>query len=166
MEVLALKNAILVTNLWGVIWSAGEARERGPPLTVEFFSRPSIKVLRLSITAPPSNPRTVLFDASWRTNRRPFSISSAGSSTGGKDITDTVVSETVNKELKEHIRRHQVKLKAVQEEMRQALKNEEAGKELKEGPKLQDQMNGTRGDSVGMVPSYQEETMRTGHELR
>ena len=108
----------------------------------------------------------ILFNASWRTNRRPFSISSAGSSTGGKDITDTVVSEIVNKELKEHIRRHQVKLRAVQEEMRQALKDKEAGKELEEGPNLQDHLNGTRRDSVSMVSSYQEETMRTGHELR
>ena len=43
---------------------------------------------------------------------------------------DTAVGEAVNKELKEYVRCHQAKPKAFQEEMGQALKDKEVGKEL------------------------------------
>ena len=39
-----------------------------------------------------------------------------------KDIVDTAAGETVNQELNEQIRRHQIELKEVQEQMMQTLK--------------------------------------------
>lgn len=86
-----------------------------------------------------------------------------------KDIVNTAAGEAINRELDEQIRRHQVELNAIQEEMMQASKekDEETRQELEEeARKLQEQMEKIKKDSEEMASNYIKEKERTEAKIR
>jgi len=163
----SLKNVILVTNMWGeVSEDVGEARER--ELTTNFFKPVLDKGAQL---ARHHNTTQSAYDIIRCIMRnRPIALQIQRELVDeGKNIIDTAAGEAVNKELNEQIRRHQVELKAVQEEMMKALKekDEETRQEMEEETrKLQEQMNKMRADSEGMASNYGEEKRRMEETMR
>ena len=156
-----LKNVILVTNMWEEVTQAvGEAREQ--ELITDFF-KPALdegaQLARYHNTAESAHDiiRRIM-------KNQPVALQVQCELVDkGKDIADTVAGKAVNNELNVQIRRHQMELKAIQEEMVQALKDkdEELGKELEEkNYKLREQMNKIRQDSQGMASNHHGERKR------
>ena len=163
----SLKNVILVTNMWGeVSRDVGESREK--ELTSNFFKPVLDKGAQL---ARHHNTARSAYDIIRCIMRnRPITLQIQRELVDeGKNIIDTAAGEAVNKELNEQIRRHQVELKAVQEDMMKALKekDEETRQEMEEETrKLQEQMNKMRADSEGMASNYSEEKRRMEETMR
>jgi chromosome segregation ATPase len=150
-----LNNVVLVTNMWSEVpLEVGESREN--ELSGRFF-KPVIDkgaqmVRHYNTTQSAHNIIRMIM------KNRPVVLQIQRELVDEhKDIVDTAAGEAVNKELNEQIRRHQVELKAVQEEMKQALqeKDEETRRELEEETKrLEEQMEKIRQDSAGMASNY------------
>ncbi|KAF9650766.1 hypothetical protein BDM02DRAFT_3111513 [Thelephora ganbajun] len=162
-----LKNVILVTNMWGeVTEDVGEARER--ELTTNFFKPVLDKGAQLARHR--NTAESAYYTIRCIMKNQPTALQIQRELVDeGKDIIDTAAGEAVNKELNEQIRRHQVELKAVQEEMLKALKekDEETRQELEEETrKLQEQMNRIKTDSEGMASNYQEEKRRMEEAMK
>jgi len=163
----SLKNVILVTNMWGEVpEDVGEARER--ELTTNFFKPVLDKGAQLARHHNTTKSAHDIIRCIMR--NRPITLQIQRELVDeGKNIIDTAAGEAVNKELNEQIRRHQVELKAVQEEMMKALKekDEETRQEMEEETrKLQEQMNKMRADSEGMASNYGEEKKRMEETMR
>ena len=162
-----LKNVVLVTNMWGeVSQNIGEVREQ--KLATNFFKPALDKGAQL---VRHHHTTESAYDIIRRiVNNQPMALQIQRELVDeGKTITDTAAGEVINKELNEQIRLHQVELKAVQEEMVQALKNkdEEGRKELEEETrKLTEEVDKMRNDSAGMVSNYQEEKRRMEEVIR
>jgi hypothetical protein len=162
-----LKNVILVTNMWGdVPQDVGEAREE--ELTTNFFKSALDKGAQLA-----RNHNTIqsVHDIIRRIiKNRPAVLQIQRELVDeGKNITDTAAGEAINKELSEYIRRHRAEMKALQEEMAQALKDkdEETRQELEEETrKLQAQIDRAKTDSASMASRYEEEKRRMEETIR
>ena len=162
----SLKNVVLVTNMWGeVSQDVGEAREL--ELITDFFKTVLDKGAQLArhhntVKSAHDIIRSIM-------KNRPMALQIQRELIDEKkDIIDTAAGEAVNKELNEHIRRHQADLKEVRNEM-QALKDKdgEAMKELEEETrKLKAQMDKMSSDSAGMTSSYLDEKKRMGEAMR
>ena len=163
----SLKNVILVTNMWGeVSEDVGEAREK--ELTTTFFKSVLDKGAQL---ARHHNTTQSAHDIIRRImENQPIALQIQRELVEeGKNIINTAAGEAVNEEINEKIRRHQVELEAVQEEMMKALKekDEETRREMEEETrKLQEQMNKMRADSEGMASNYDKEKNRMQEEMR
>ena len=128
----ALKNAVLVTNMWGeVARDIGEAREN--ELSGKCFKPALDKDAQLvrhhnTVQSAHSIIRRIVANnpVVLRIQRELVDEH--------KDITGTAAGEAVNRELHKQIGRHQAELKAVQEEMERASKeeDEETRQELEE----------------------------------
>jgi chromosome segregation ATPase len=162
-----LRNVVLVTNMWGeVSRDVGEAREN--ELSNNFF-KPVLdkgaQMVRHHNTAQSAHDviRRIM-------KNRPVALQIQRELVDEhKDIIDTAAGEAVNRELNEQIRRHQAELKAVQEDMMQALneKDEETRQELEaETKKLQEQMERIKKDSEGMASNYSAEKERMATKMR
>ena len=157
----SLKNAVLVTNMWGTVpRDVGEAREK--ELATRFF-KPVLdmgtQLARHHNTAESAHDiiRCVMRNGPITLQIQRELVDE------GKNIIDTAAGEVLNKELNEQIRRHQVELVAIQEGMMKALKvkDEETRQELEEEiRKLQEQVDKMRMDSEGMASDYSEEKKR------
>ena len=162
-----LKNVILVTNMWeGVSQDVGEAREE--ELATNFFKPALDKGAQL---ARNRNTAQSAHDIIRRIIRnQPAALQIQRELVDeGKSITDTAAGEAINKELNEYIRRHQAEMKALQEEMMQALldKDEETRQELEEETrKLQAQIDKAKMDSESMASRYGEEKRRMEEMIR
>ena len=87
----------------------------------------------------------------------------------GKNIIDTVAGEFLNQELKEQIRRYQVELKEVQEEMVQALKekDEEMRQGLEEAEReLQEKIEKVERAPEWMAANYTAEKKRVEAKMK
>ena len=162
-----LKNVVLVTNMWGeVSQDVGEARER--ELTTNFFKPVLDKGAQLARHR--NTPESAHDIVRSIMKNQPMVLQIQRELVDeGKNIIDTAAGEAVNKELNEQMRRHQAELKAVQEEMLQALndKDEETRKELEEETrKLKEEMDRVRNDSAGMASNYQEEKKRLEEAMK
>ena len=151
----SLKNVILVTNMWGEVSEVvGEAREE--ELITNFFKPALDKGAQLTRHHNTTQSAHDIIRRIMKNKPAPLKIQ-VELVDEHKDIIDTAAGEAINKELNELIRRHQVELKAVQEEMKKALKekDEETRKEMEEERrKLQEQMNRMRMDSENMSSNY------------
>ena len=162
-----LKNVVLVTNMWGeVTQDVGEACEQ--ELITNFFKPVLDKDAQL---ARNYNTTESTHDIIRRIMKnQPVVLQIQRELVDEhKDIIDTAAGEAVNKELNEQIRRHQAEMKAIQEEMTQALKDkdEQTRKELEEDSrKLQEQMDNMRKASESMASNYQEEKRRMEETMR
>jgi predicted RNase H-like nuclease (RuvC/YqgF family) len=153
-----LKNVIFVTNMWGEVpQDVGEARER--ELATTFFKPVLDKGAQLvrhdnTVQSAYDIIRSIM-------KNKPAALQIQRELVDEhKNIVNTSAGEVINKELNDHIRRHQAELKAVQEDMMKALKekDEETRQELEaETRKLQEQMNKMRSDSDSMASNYLEE---------
>ena len=154
----ALKNTILVTNMWGeVSESVGEVRER--ELTTNFFKPVLDKGAQLARHHNTAESACNIIRRIMKNQPAVLQIQRELVDEG-RNIVDTAAGDAINKELNEQIRRHQAELKAVQEEIMEALKekDEQTRQELEEETrKLQEEMNRMRMDSEGMASSYSEE---------
>ena len=157
----ALKNVVLVTNMWREdSRDTNEAREK--ELARKFFKpvldkgaqmvrhyntvQSAHDIIRKIAVKPP----IVLRIQRELVDKR-------------KSILDTAAGKAINRELNEQIRRHRAELKEVQEEMKQALrdKDEVARQELEEEKRrLQERMEEIAKDSKGMPVDYAAEKKR------
>jgi len=162
-----LKNVVLVTNMWGeVSQDVGEARER--ELATSFFKPVLDKGAQLVRHHNTTESAHGIIRRIMENQPMVLQIQ-CELVDEGKTITNTAAGEVINKELNEQIRHHQVELKAVQEEMMQALENkdEEGRKELEEVTrKLKGEVDKMRNDSAGMASNYQEEKRRMEEAIR
>ena len=163
----SLKNVSLVTNMWGeVSQDVGEARER--ELTTNFFKPVLDKGAQLARHHYTTESAHDIIR--YIMKNQPVALQIQRELVDeGKTIIDTAAGEAINKELNEQMRHHQAELKAVQEEMMQALKDkdEETRKELEgETRKLKEQMDKMSNDSAGMASNYQEEKRRMEEAMR
>ena len=162
-----LKNVVLATNMWGrVPQDVGEARER--ELTTKFF-KPVLdkgaQVIRHHHTIESAHDivRSIM-------KNQPMALQIQRELVDeGKNIIDTAAGGAINKELNEQMRRYQAELKAIREEMMQALKDkdEQTRKELKEeNRKLKEEMEKIKKDSAGMASNYQKEKERLQERIK
>ena len=163
----ALKNVVLVTNMWGEVTpDVGEAREN--ELSSKFFK----PVLNLGGKMD-RHHNTVQSTYDIIRNivkNRPVVLQIQRELVDEhKNIADTAAGEAVNRELNEQMERHQTELKSVQEEMMLALgeKDEEARQELEEEKnKLREQLERIKRDSEGMASNYAAEKERMRAKMR
>lgn len=162
-----LRNVILATNMWEeVTLTVGEARER--ELAQEFL-KPILdkgaKFVRHHNTAESAHGiiRCIMKNQPTALQIQRELIDER------KDITDTSAGQVLKKELDEQIRRHQANVKAIREEMFQALKqnDEEIRRGLQEEMhKIYENVNRIRMVLEGMVAEYNEEKWRMGEAVR
>ena len=163
----ALKNVVLVTNMWSEVSSeVGEDRER--QLSNKFF-RPvlelGVQMVRHHNTAQSAHDiirRMLANDPVVLQIQRELVDEH-------KDIADTAAGRAVNQELNELMRRNQAELKEVQEEIERALKekDEQTMQELEEGrKKLKEELEKAKKDSEGMASNYAAEKERTEVKLK
>ena len=162
-----LKNVALVTNMWGEV-AQEDGEEREEELTTNFFKQVLDKGAQL---ARHHNTVQSAHDIIRRVMKnRPAALQIQRELVDeGKDIINTAAGEVINKELNERIRRHQVELEAVKEEMEQAMKDkdEETRRELEEETrKLQEHIDRTRVDLVTMTSRYDEEKRKADDAIR
>jgi hypothetical protein len=162
-----LKNVILVTNMWGeVSQEVGETREE--QLITNSFKPALDKSAQLARHHDTVQSAHDIIRRIMRNQPLVLQIQRELVDER-KGIIDTAAGGAINKELNEQIRRHQVELKAVREEMLEALakKDEESRWELaEETRKLQEQVDKMRTDSEGMVSNYNEEKKRADESIR
>jgi hypothetical protein len=87
----------------------------------------------------------------------------------GKNIKDTAAGEAVNEELNALIRRHEVEMNALRDEMRQALKekDEETRRELEEETrKIKEQMDKMKVEAETMSLKYNEERRKMEETMK
>ena len=127
-----MKNVILVTNMWNVDpQNVSEAREN--ELSSKFFKPALNKGSQMvrhynTLDSAHNIVRKIV-------NNQPAVLQIQRELVDeGKDIGDTAAGQTVDQELRELIKRHQVELEEVREEMAQALrgKDEEMKRRLEE----------------------------------
>ena len=163
----ALKNIVLVTNMWGEVTpEVGEARER--ELSSKFF-KPALdkgaQMIRHKNTVESAHEiiRRIV-------KNRPVVLQIQRELVDEhKDIADTAAGEAINRELNEQMRRHRAELKKVEEEMVQALKekDEETMQELEaERRKMQEQIKKTKMESDGMSSDYAAEKARMDAKMK
>ena len=157
----ALKNVVLVTNMWSDVTSkVGEQREK--QLSEKFFE-PALslkaEMVRHDDTVQSAHEiiRRIMKNdpAALRVQEELVDE--------GKDITETEAGEAVNEELSKKIREHEAELKGLREEMAQALreKDEQARQALEEAKrKLQDEIEKIKTDSANMDAKYVAERER------
>ena len=153
----ALKNVVLVTNMWGkVTQDVGEAREQ--ELSNKFF-KPALEkgaqLVRYHDTAQSSHDiiRLIMKNdpAALQIQRELVDE--------GKNIKDTAAGEVVSEEINRLIKRHEADMEALREELRHALENrdEETRAELEgETSKLQEQIQRLETESETMAARYEE----------
>ena len=163
----ALKNVVLVTNMWGEVSRAiGEAREH--ELSDKFF-KPALdkgaQMVRHHNTVQSAHNviRRILANHPTALQIQRELVDEH------KGITDTAAGEAVNQELNEQMRRHQAELKTVQEEMERASKerDEETRRELEEERrKLEERVEKVKKDSEGIAASYAAEKERMEAKMK
>ena len=87
----------------------------------------------------------------------------------GKDITATAAGESLNEELKEQIRKHQIELKGLKEDMAQALveKDNETRRELEAVRRnLEEKIKKVKEDSENMVANFVAEKARMEAKMK
>ena len=157
----ALKNVVIITNMWTEISpSIGEAREKD--LSSEFFKPALDKGARMvqhhdtiesahGIIRMIVANRPVPLRIQWQLADK------------GKVIVDTAAGKVITQELNEQVGRHQTELKKVREEMVEASKDgdEETVDELEEdGRKMEERVEKIKKDLEGMVTNYAAERER------
>ena len=162
-----LKNVVLVTNMWGEV-SPEDGQDREDQLSGDFFKSvldKGAQMVRHHNTAESTHDiiRRII-------NNHPAVLQIQHELVDEqKDIVDTAAGEIINKELNELMRRHQVELKKVQEEMMQAMKekDDETRQELEdERKKMQERMDKMKKDSDEMASKYAEEKERMEDKMK
>ena len=163
----ALKNAVLVTNIWGEVSpDVGEAREQ--ELVQEFFKPILDKGAQIAPHHNTAKSARDIIRRIMKNDHIPLQIQRELVDEG-KDITDTTVGQAVKQGLGEQIRRHQAELTVNRKEMLQAVdqNDEETRRELQEEVhRIYEDMNKARVDSDGMEASYNKEKWRMGEAVR
>ena len=162
-----LKNVVLVTNMWGEV-SPEDGQDREDQLSGDFFKSvldKGAQMVRHHNTAESTHDiiRRIIDNHPAVLQIQHELVDEQ------KDIVDTAAGEVINKELNELMRRHQVELKKVQEEMMQAMKekDEETRQELEdERKKMQERMDKMKKDSDEMASKYAEEKERMEDKMK
>ena len=162
-----LKNVVLVTNMWGEV-SPEDGQDREDQLSGDFFKSvldKGAQMVRHHNTAESAHDiiRRIIDNHPAVLQIQHELVDEQ------KDIVDTAAGEIINKELNELMRRHQVELKKVQEEMMQAMKekDEETRQELEdERKKMQERMDKMKKDSDEMASKYAEEKERMEDKMK
>lgn len=163
----ALKNVILVTNMWGKVpLNVGEAREQD--LVREFFKPALDKGAQLARHHNTTQSAHDFIRHIMKNNPVPLQIQRELVDEH-RELFDTAAAQAVNDELNELIRRHQTELKTIRDEMLQALKNDdkETRQELQEeSHKVREGVNKMRTYLEGTGASYNEEKWMMGEAVR
>ena len=161
-----MKNVVLVTNMWDEVpHDVGEARER--ELSSVFF-RPVLdlgaQMVRHHDTAESAHDiiRRIM-------GNRPIVLQIQQELVDEqKDIVNTVAGEAINRELNRQIRRHQLELEGIQEEMAKLLAEDEQTRWELEGDRrmLREQVEEIKNVSEEMAVSYAAEKERTEAKMK
>ena len=162
-----LKNVVLVTNMWGEV-SPEDGQDREDQLSGDFFKSvldKGAQMVRHHNTAESAHDiiRRIIDNHPAVLQIQHELVDEQ------KDIVDTAAGEVINKELNELMRRHQVELKKVQEEMMQAMKekDDETRQELEdERKKMQERMDKMKKDSDEMASKYAEEKEKMEDKMK
>ena len=158
---MALKNVVLVTNMWGSVPSeVGENREK--ELSSRFFKQVLEKgaqmVRHLGTTETAHGViRKIAMKSPVALQIQQELVDEH------RDLIHTAAGRAVNQELAEQMRQHQAELQKVREDMAEALKekDEQTREELEEETRrLWKQMGKIKRDSEGMVANYAAEKER------
>jgi len=162
-----LRNVVLVTNMWGQV-PQGVAEEREEELTSNFFKPVLDKGAQL--VRHHNTPRSAHDIIRRIMKNQPAVLQIQRELVDeGRDIVDTAAGEAINEELNQQIRRHQVELKTIKEEMEHAMKekDEEMRRELEEETrKLQEHIDRTKADLETMSSRYDDEKQKMEDEMR
>ena len=157
----ALRNVVLVTNMWGEV-SLEDGKDRENKLSSQFFK--PVLDMGAQMARHHNTTRSAHEIIRRMLKNRPMALRIQRELVDQrKDIVDTAAGKAVNRELNEQMRRHQDELKGVQEEMEQVLKekDEEARQELEEDRRrLQEQIEKVKKDSDGMALDFAAEKER------
>jgi len=154
----AMKNVILVTNMWGMGNKEVEEERENELFGTHF--KPALD--KGAQTARHSNTAQSAHDIIRRIVKNdptPLLIQKELVDEG-KSIENTSAGETVNEELNKALARHKADVEALQEEMRQAIaeKDEEMAREMKEeAEKVKKQMEEVRQAGANMATKYEKE---------
>ena len=164
---VALKNVVLVTNMWGgVPRDIGEAREK--ELSSEYFKLVldnGARMVRHHNTVQSAHDiiRSIVGNCPIVLRIQRELVDEQ------KDIVNTTAGKAINREFNKQIRRHQAELKEVREEMMQALKekDEETRQELQEEKRrLRGRIEKIKKDLEGMTMNYVAEKERIEVKVR
>ncbi|KAF9461786.1 P-loop containing nucleoside triphosphate hydrolase protein [Collybia nuda] len=158
-----LKNVVIVTNMWGQVTpSIGKARERELAIDPTFF-KPAID----------KGAQLVRHDNTFRSaqgllwlivQNKPEALRIQRELVDEHmDISQTAAAEELNRELMEQARRHRAELQELEEEMKDAIKqqDEETRRELEgEYQRLHKEMERVQHDSQRLDSEYNEEKRR------
>ncbi|KAK7032288.1 hypothetical protein VNI00_013247 [Paramarasmius palmivorus] len=156
----SLKNVIIVTNMWGgVDKETGETREAQLMKEDKFFKPVLDKGAQ--IVRHDNTPETARAILSHVVENTPLPLRIQTELVDqGKNLSETAAGAELNRELMEQIRKHELEMKQLQEEMKDAIrqKDEETRRELEaETKKLQAEMNRVHDDSRKLASDYASE---------
>ena len=163
------KNVVIVTNMWGSdSRDISEAREK--ELRDKFF-KPAIErgaqMARHNNT--PQSAHDIIRTIIRSTKRhRPVPLQIQNELVNdGIDIVETTAGKVIIQELNDQMRRHEAKLREVQEEMRRTLRDDQAQRELEEETRrLQERIREIKNDRKGMSGDYAAEKKRVGAKIK
>jgi len=162
-----LKNVVLVTNMWGKVeQGVAEARERE---LADIFFKPALdKQAQLARHYNTTQSSHDIIRRIMKNDPAPLRIQEELVEEG-KNIRDTAAGEAIDEELHRLIKRHEIEMNDLREEMRQALreKDEETRRELEEETrKIRAQMDKMRMNSEAMESKYNEERRKMEETIR
>ncbi|KAF8071789.1 hypothetical protein FPV67DRAFT_1482720 [Lyophyllum atratum] len=164
-----LKNVVIVTNMWGEVSAeVGEARE-AELISEDMFFKPVLEkgaqILRHQNTL--ESAQKII---GHLLNNHPLSLRIQRELVvEGKDISETAAGAELNRELMAQVQKHRKEMRALQEEMKEAIRtrDEETRKELEiESKRLMEQLNRVQADSEKLASSYNEEKARLEQHMR
>ena len=162
-----LKNVVLVTNMWkDDAQDINEAREK--ELSSKFFKPALDKSAQMVRHHNTTESAHNIIRKIMENHPVPLQIQRELVDEG-KSIIDTAAGESINQALKEQIRKHQVELKELREEMDQALreKDDETRRELEEVKRdLEEKVKKIKKDSEDMAATYAAEKERMEAKMK
>ena len=162
-----LKNVVLVTNMWGKV-EQGVAEAREQELADIFFKPALDKQAQLARHYNTAQSSHDIIRRIMKNDPAPLRIQEELVEEG-KNIRDTAAGEAIDEELHRLIKRHEIEMNDLREEMRQALreKDEETRRELEEETrKIRAQMDKMRMNSEAMESKYNEERRKMEETIR
>ena len=162
-----LKNVVIVTNMWKEdSRDVSEARER--ELSSKFFKPALDKGAQMDRHHNTTESAHEIIRKIMKNHPVVLQIQREIVDER-KDIIDTAAGDSINKELKEQIKRHQAQLKELRKEMMEALKakDEEVRQELEDTKReLQEKVTKIKKDADGMAANYAAEKERMVAKIR
>lgn len=163
-----LRNVVIVTNMWrGVDPQIGEEREAELKGRDIFFKPALENGAQMTRHGDTTNSAEGILRLILRNHPLPLRIQ-VELVDEGKELSETSAGMELSRDLNEKLRRHKEEMRALGEEMRQAVKgkDEEARKELEEEVKwMRCQIARVENEAERLTSDYQKEVQKLGEYL-